>query len=268
MRAKLKPLADQVVVVTNAASGLGLEIARQAAAAGAAVVLSGRDEAIIRAACEDIVSAGGRAHPVAADVSTDAGCDRVARAAAARFGRLDSWVDAGGEPLELVYVAAALVNQLGEDGSGALVAFGRRMGREARAALRPARDRVAATMVRLPRDWTPDGPAEAAARAALHATVRPMGHMAVAAKGRSLTPVTEARKHPVALSAGLLVMAGAALWFGRGRVARAAADARPYLIRKVVRPALLGAVRRRPLEAAKLVAKHPREAMRLARAVR
>ena len=100
----------------------------------------------------------------------------------------------------------------------------------------------------------------------------PMGQMAVAAKGKGLTAATEARKHPgVLVGVGLLALAGAAVWFGRGRIgraaAKAAADARPKIAR-AVRPAVMGAVRRRPLQVAKLVAQHPREALKLAKALR
>ena len=40
MPAKLKPLAQQVIVITGASSGIGLATARKAAKAGAAVVLA------------------------------------------------------------------------------------------------------------------------------------------------------------------------------------------------------------------------------------
>src|SRR5258706_11427603 len=96
MHAKFKPLAGQVIVVTGAGSGIGLEAAGLAAKAGAAVVLAAADEPAVRRACEEIGKAGGRCHPVAGDPGTAEGCDRIARAAAARFGRIDSWIEAGG----------------------------------------------------------------------------------------------------------------------------------------------------------------------------
>jgi NAD(P)-dependent dehydrogenase (short-subunit alcohol dehydrogenase family) len=162
MSAKFKPLAGQVIVVTGAGSGLGLEVARLAARAGAAVVLAGGDEGSVRAACEEIGKAGGRCHPVAADTSRADGCDRVARAAVARFGRIDSWIAAGGGEAELAQAAGALVNQRGErEEPVALVGFGARIGREARTELRQARGRIAVTLIKLPRDWRPDSPARA-----------------------------------------------------------------------------------------------------------
>jgi NAD(P)-dependent dehydrogenase (short-subunit alcohol dehydrogenase family) len=269
MRVKFKPLAGQVIVVTGAGSGLGLEAARLATGAGAAVVLAAGDEQAVRAACGELTKAGGRCHPVAADAGTAEGCDRVARAAVARFGRIDGWIEAAGGEAALACAAKALVGHIGQAGDrGALVGFGRRIGKAARAELKLAKGAVAATLVKLPGDWRPDSPAKAAAKAALYALTRPMGQMAVAAKGKGLTVATEARKHPgVLLGVGLLALAGAAVWFGRGRIASAALTVRPRLAR-ALRPSLLSVVKARPLTAAKLAATHPRATLKLARALR
>jgi NAD(P)-dependent dehydrogenase (short-subunit alcohol dehydrogenase family) len=269
MRSRFKPLAGQVIVVTGAGSGLGLEAARLAAAAGAAVVLSTGDEAVVRAVCAEIGKAGGRCHPVAADAATADGCDRVARAAIARFGRIDSWIEAAGGEAALAHAAKALVGHIGHgDARGALVGFGHQIGKAARAELKLAKGAVAATLVKLPADWRHDSPGKAAAKAALYALAKPMGEMAVAAKGKGLTAGTEARKHPgILVGVGLLALAGAAVWFGRGRIASAAQTARPRLAR-AVRPSLLSVVKARPLTAAKLAAKYPRASLKLARALR
>lgn len=269
MQGRFKPLAGQVVVVTGAGSGIGLEAARLAARAGAAVVLAGADEQAVRKSCEEISKAGGRCHPVAGDPGTAEGCDRVARAAAARFGRIDSWIEAGGGEAALANAAQALVRQIGAgEDVGALVGFGLRLGQAARAELQPAKGRVAATMIRLPRDWRHDGPVEAVAKAALHAVTRPMGRMTVATRGRRLTAATEVKMHPgVVVGVGLLALTGVVVWFGRNRIGRAAAAARPTIAR-ALRPAVIGAVRRRPLQVAKLAAKHPKQALKLARALR
>jgi len=273
MRARFKPLDGQVVVVSGASSGIGLEAARLAARAGAAVVLASPDEPAVRRLCEELSKAGGRCHPVAGDVGTAEGCDRVARAAAARFGRIDSWIEAGAAAAALSHVARALALHLADgDGVAALVGFGRSVDKSARAALREAHGKVAATMVRLPSDWRHDSPAQAAAEAALHAVTKPMGHMVVATHGKRLTVATEARKHPGALlGLGVLALAGAALWFGRGKIAQAAqtagAAAGPKLA-KAIRPVMIGAVKRQPLAAAKLAAKRPKQVLKLAKALR
>jgi NAD(P)-dependent dehydrogenase (short-subunit alcohol dehydrogenase family) len=267
MRVKFKPLAGQVIVVTGASSGLGLEVAWLATKAGASVVLSAGDEQAVRAVCETLSHAGARCHPVAADPGTAEGCERVARAAVARFGRIDSWIQAAGDEAALAHAAQALARHLGE-GRGALVGFGRRIGKAARAELRLAKGAVAATLVKLPRDWRPDSPAETAAKAALHALTRPMGEMTVAARGQGLTAVTQAKKHPgIVVGVGLVALVGVAVWFGRGRIAQAAVAVRPRVAR-AVRPALLGVVKRRPLAAARLAAKYPGQTLKLARAFR
>lgn len=105
MRIRLKPLSEQVVVITGASSGIGLALARLAAAAGARVVLCARNEPVLRQIAEEITAQGGQAHPVCADVGDPEAVALVRRAAVARFGRIDAWVnDAGvgvyGELLE------------------------------------------------------------------------------------------------------------------------------------------------------------------------
>lgn len=96
MAVKLKPLADQVIVITGASSGIGLATARRAAKAGAAVVLVSRNADALRAICDDINAEGGRAHAVVADVGSPADMEKVSRAAVARFERIDTWVNDAG----------------------------------------------------------------------------------------------------------------------------------------------------------------------------
>lgn len=96
MSAKLKPLAEQVIVITGASSGIGLATARKAAKAGAAVVLASRNEDALKAIAEEINAAGGRAHAVAGDVGDAADVETIARAAIARFGGFDTWINDAG----------------------------------------------------------------------------------------------------------------------------------------------------------------------------
>jgi hypothetical protein len=193
----------------------------------------------------------------------------VAHAAMARFGRSESWSEAAAGEAELVHAAKALVSHIGSgEARGALVAFGQQIGKAARAELKVAKGRVAATLVKLPKDWRRNSPTGTAAQAALHALTRPMGEMAVAAKGTSLTAVTQAKKHPgVVVGVGLLALVGVAVWFGRGRIVQAAVATRPRVAR-AVRPSLLSMVKRRPLTAARLAAKYPRATVKLATALR
>lgn len=96
MKPQLKPLDQQIIVVTGATSGVGLATARRAARAGACVFLIARGESDLKALCEEIQAEGGRAAWAAADV---ADFDALAEAAAKcirLFGGFDTWVNNAG----------------------------------------------------------------------------------------------------------------------------------------------------------------------------
>jgi short-subunit dehydrogenase len=93
---KLKRLRDQVIVITGASSGIGLATARRAAACGARVVMSSRNEDDLRAAAEEICARGGRATYCVADVADDGAVDRIGETALREFGGLDTWVNNAG----------------------------------------------------------------------------------------------------------------------------------------------------------------------------
>lgn len=266
---QLKPVSEQVVVVVGAGSGLGLAVARKLAKAGAAVVLADRDEAAVREAARQLSAGGGRTHPVVGDCATEEGCQRIGRAAAARFDRIDGWVDATRSAGGLAFAAEGLAKHLAaRGGQGALVGFARRLPRAARAQLRKGRGAVAPTLIALPRDWRDDAPTETAAHAALYALAHPLGRMAVSPRGRRLTTLTEASKHKgVMAGVGLAALAGAALWLNRGRIAAVAKAVRPR-VAGAARPLALRLVGRRPLIAAAVAAKRPRDAAKAARLLR
>jgi NAD(P)-dependent dehydrogenase (short-subunit alcohol dehydrogenase family) len=96
MGQKLKPLGEQVIVVTGASSGIGLATAQLAARRGAQVVLVSRDEEDLAGAVRDIQEQGGRATHFVADVADEAAVRRVAREVVVRFGRIDTWVNNAG----------------------------------------------------------------------------------------------------------------------------------------------------------------------------
>ncbi|MFF4405353.1 SDR family oxidoreductase [Streptomyces sp. NPDC001404] len=89
-------LKDKVYVLTGASRGLGFAAARELAADGARLVVSGRDgDAAARAAA----SLGTDAVGVAADNADPAAAERLVTTARERFGRLDGvLVSVGGPP--------------------------------------------------------------------------------------------------------------------------------------------------------------------------
>lgn len=89
-------LDDRVVIVTGAARGLGLAIARGCAASGAHVVLADREAAEAEAAAAGIVATGGAAFAVPTDVSRIDDLQRLCEATVARFGRIDGLVNNAG----------------------------------------------------------------------------------------------------------------------------------------------------------------------------
>jgi NAD(P)-dependent dehydrogenase (short-subunit alcohol dehydrogenase family) len=82
--------ANQVALVTGAASGMGLATARAFAEAGAAVVLADVQENAVRSAAEELVSAGHKAIPVRCNVADEAEVAAMVEQTVAAFGRLDA----------------------------------------------------------------------------------------------------------------------------------------------------------------------------------
>src|SRR6476620_9645387 len=87
MPIRLKPIKEQVIVITGASSGIGLATALEAARRGASVVLASRDATDIQKAGDQIAAEGGKALAVVAD---------VAEQAVVAFSRIDTWVNNAG----------------------------------------------------------------------------------------------------------------------------------------------------------------------------
>ena len=96
MRIALKPIRNQVIVITGASSGIGLATARLAAKRGASVVLAARNKDVLDTIAGEIEQAGGTAMSFALDVANKADVEKLAEAAIARFGRIDTWVNDAG----------------------------------------------------------------------------------------------------------------------------------------------------------------------------
>jgi NAD(P)-dependent dehydrogenase (short-subunit alcohol dehydrogenase family) len=82
-------LEDKVCVITGGGSGMGRVAAERFAAQGARVVVADYDEASAVAAADGVVSLGGRATAVRADVSVEADAKAMIDHALATWGRID-----------------------------------------------------------------------------------------------------------------------------------------------------------------------------------
>jgi short-subunit dehydrogenase len=96
MNVRLKPLGEQVVLITGASSGIGRQSAARFAEAGAKVVLVARNAEALAEAVDEIRRAGGHAIHAVADVADVGQFKAAAEAAVAEFGRIDTWVNNAG----------------------------------------------------------------------------------------------------------------------------------------------------------------------------
>src|SRR5919198_5701906 len=87
-----KPLAEQVVVVTGASSGLGRAIARGLGERRAKVVVTARNAEALDNAVREIEAFGGEALAVPADHAVQDEVGQVVEQAVDRFGRVDTYV--------------------------------------------------------------------------------------------------------------------------------------------------------------------------------
>jgi len=89
-------LKGKTAIVTGGGRGIGRAVARKLAGEGAAILVSSRSSNEIEAVTAEIQKAGGRAKAVAADVSKQAECEKVVRAAREAFGAIDILVNNAG----------------------------------------------------------------------------------------------------------------------------------------------------------------------------
>ena len=93
---KLKPLSEQVVVITGASSGVGREAALRSARAGATIVAVARDEDALTSLVAEVATEGGAIRHVVCDVADREQVERAAALAEEWFGRIDTWVGNAG----------------------------------------------------------------------------------------------------------------------------------------------------------------------------
>ncbi|QHL89116.1 SDR family NAD(P)-dependent oxidoreductase [Nibribacter ruber] len=92
----LKPLKNQVIVITGASSGIGLATAKAAAKKGAKVVLAARNREALEQIEQEIRNAGGEARHCVADVGRQEEVQWIVDVAMREFGGFDTWVNDAG----------------------------------------------------------------------------------------------------------------------------------------------------------------------------
>src|SRR5690242_14385534 len=92
-------LQGQVGLVAGSSRGIGKAVARALADEGMAVMLNGRDPAVLQATRDDLArTATAEVAATVADVSQPDGAERLVAAVAERFGRLDFLLANAGGP--------------------------------------------------------------------------------------------------------------------------------------------------------------------------
>ncbi|MCC2626276.1 MAG: short-chain dehydrogenase [Burkholderiales bacterium] len=96
MQTKLKPLNQQVIVITGASSGIGLATAYTAAKSKAKLALIARNKKVLQQVVKEITTLGGEAIAIAADVGNRTQLEDAAKEVIKHYGRIDTWVNVAG----------------------------------------------------------------------------------------------------------------------------------------------------------------------------
>ena len=145
MKIKESRLKNKVAVITGAASGIGTQIARTFAAAGARVAIADLDDAGAKLVAAELNRDGLQAIPLAVDVTSEPQVNRAMAAVVEMFGRIDILVSNAGiqvvAPLEELAFAdwrrviathldgaflttRAALRQMYKQGSGSIIYMG------------------------------------------------------------------------------------------------------------------------------------------------
>ena len=96
MTIRLKPINEQVIVITGASSGIGLATTRLLAARGASLVLVSRNRPELERLALECQREGARAIAAPADVGSFEQLEAVALIAVQTFGHIDTWINNAG----------------------------------------------------------------------------------------------------------------------------------------------------------------------------
>src|SRR4051812_8947934 len=92
----MRPLSNQVVVITGASSGIGRESAIELGRRGASLVLAARGEEALENVRDELAVQGVDALAVVTDVADRDQVNQLRDAAIERFGRIDTWINNAG----------------------------------------------------------------------------------------------------------------------------------------------------------------------------
>ena len=96
-------MKNKVVLITGSSSGIGKALAELFAQKGAKVVVSGRDEQRVHEVVDAIISKGGTATGILADVAKQEDCSRLIKQSVDTYGKLDILINNAGISMRALF---------------------------------------------------------------------------------------------------------------------------------------------------------------------
>lgn len=90
--AALKPLSEQIILLTGVTEGIGESVARKAAIQGATLVIADTDGIRLEQLARQLGTEGAKVWPVVLQGSDEPDLQQLGKSILERFGRLDSWI--------------------------------------------------------------------------------------------------------------------------------------------------------------------------------